>query len=180
MQPAAPLIETADAIAPPEVHAAVWATCTRPAWNFGHQTDPQSPGLPFWKMDLDGVEPVDALWRLCQPRCEGTARRRLRVVRQYANGHTYGQGGQPHVDDVREGCFTLLYYPMLQWHPLWEGETLFFDARSTPIAAIAPVPNRGVFFDSRIPHVGRAPSRLCTSLRVTIAFKLEPQDGSLA
>ena len=28
-----------------------------------------------------------------------------------------------------------------------------------------------VFFDARIPHAGRAPARLCTDLRITLAFQ---------
>jgi len=36
----------------------------------------------------------------------------LTVLRQYANGHTYGQGGLLHHDDKRPDTYTLLYYPM--------------------------------------------------------------------
>ncbi len=39
--------------------------------------------------------------------------------------------------------------------------------------AISPRPNRAVLFDSRIPHAGRAPGRMCPELRVTVAYKLE-------
>jgi SM-20-related protein len=94
-------------------------------------------------------------------------------VRQYANGHTYGLGGQPHTDDARPGTFTLLYYPMPVWLPEWEGETLFYDLQGELIGGVKPAPNRAVLFDSRIPHCGRAPGRACPALRVTVAFKLE-------
>ena len=96
------------------------------------------------------------------------------VARQYANGHTYGLGGRPHYDDVRPGTFTLLYYPMPKWEPVWEGETLFFTPTGHVAAGIAIAPNRGVLFDSRMSHSARAPSRDCPELRVTLAFKLEP------
>src|SRR5262249_54261958 len=55
----------------------------------------------------------------------------------------------------------------------WNGETLFYDDRGEIVLAVVPRPNRAVFFDSRISHVGRAPSRGCPALRVTVAYKLE-------
>ena len=96
------------------------------------------------------------------------------VARQYANGHTYGLGGRPHYDDLRAGTFTLLYYPMPKWEPAWEGETLFFTPAGHVAAGIAIAPNRAVLFDLRMSHSARAPSRDCPELRVTLAFKLEP------
>ena len=171
---ASPLLEMRDAFAPPALCAAVWHSCTAQRWYFGNQSDATQGGLPFWKMDLDGVPALDALWQFARPLCESAAGHPLRVVRQYANGHTYGLGGQAHTDDSRPGCFTLLYYPMPEWHPQWEGETFFYATTGEVISAIVPRPNRAVFFDSRIPHAGRAPARACPALRVTVAFKLEP------
>jgi SM-20-related protein len=168
------LLHVIDGFVPAELHAAVWAVCAEKRWYFGHQSNPGEAGLPFWKMDLDGVDVVDRMWEATKAACEGVAGHPLQVVRQYANGHTYGLGGRPHVDDAREGCVTLLYYPMPVWLPEWEGETLFFDPRGNVRAGIAPVPNRAVLFDSRLLHSGRAPSRHCAGLRVTIALKLEP------
>ena len=94
------------------------------------------------------------------------------MLRQYANGHTYGLGGRSHQDDQRENTFTLLYYPMPVWEHLWDGETMYFNAAGDVLAAVRPQPNRAVIFDSRIPHAGRAPSRFFSGLRVTVAFKL--------
>lgn len=143
-------------------------------WYYGNQSAGEAPGIPFWKMDLDDDPTITRLWEVAREGCEKATGQRLQVVRQYANGHTYGLGGQPHVDDKREGTFTLLYYPMPQWRPDWEGETLFYDLRGEMIAGVKPAPNRAILFDSRIPHSGRAPSRNCAALRVTVAFKLEP------
>ncbi|OGA13914.1 MAG: hypothetical protein A3D95_11235 [Betaproteobacteria bacterium RIFCSPHIGHO2_12_FULL_69_13] len=170
---AAPLIRVIPRLAPPELHKAVWEACTQKRWYFGNQSVTADAGIPFWKMDLDGDAAVGRLWTHAKQACEKAAGRALRVVRQYANGHTYGLGGRPHSDDDREGTFTLLYYPMPLWKPDWEGETLFYDARLEVIAGVKPAPNRAVFFDSRIPHSGRAPSRSCGALRITLAFKLE-------
>lgn len=174
MTPIAALPLVIDALVPAELHQAAWAACSAKRWYFGNQSDVQSAGVPFWKMDLDGEAVFDRIWAGEQARCEAAAGRRLRVVRQYANGHTFGLGGQPHVDDAREGCHTLLYYPMLVWPREWEGETVFHQANGEIALAVLPAPNRAVLFDSRIAHAGRAPSRRCGTLRVTVAFKLEP------
>lgn len=163
-----------DNFAPPSLHRAVWETCMTSRWHFGNLSTAGTPGRPFWKMDLAGDQAVDALWRHSKALCEQLAGHPLAVDRQYANGHTFGLGGRPHYDDSREGTCTLLYYPMPEWHPEWEGETLYFDRAGNIAAGVAIAPNRGVFFDSRIAHSARGPSRDCPGLRVTVAFKLVP------
>jgi SM-20-related protein len=156
------------------LHREVWQACQAQRWYFGNRSGPDE-GVPFWKMDLDDVAPVTRLWQHAKERCEQIAGCGLRVVRQYANGHTYGQGGRPHRDDARPGTYTLLYYPMPEWRGEWEGETVFVDEKEEVIAALKPEPNRAVFFDARILHCGRAPGRAFDGLRVTIAYKLEAQ-----
>lgn len=148
------------------------AVCQGATWFFGNRSNDEHD-LPFWKMDLDGDAAFDEIWRKVQPQCEALVGCKLRVIRQYANGHTYGLGGQPHLDDLRPGTFTLLYYPMPEWNPAWQGETVFHDQTGEIAVAVTPRPNRAVLFDARIPHAGRAPSRSCPALRVTVAYKLE-------
>jgi hypothetical protein len=150
----------------------VWKAVHEKRWYFGNQSNERG-AIPFWKMDLDDSAPVTRLWEHARAQCEKLAGKPLRVVRQYANGHTFGQGGQPHRDDGREGTFTLLYYPMPEWRPEWEGETMWVDERGEVLTAVKPGANRAVFFDSRILHYGKAPSRSFIGLRVTIAYKLE-------
>jgi len=160
-------------LAPPDLHRAVWANCMEKKWYFGNQSVDFAPDIPFWKMDLEQSEPANRLWLLAKPVCEEIAGHALRVIRQTANGQTYGQNGRRHVDDAREGCPTLIYYPMPQWNPDWEGETLFFNSYGDVLAGVMPLPNRAVLFDGRLSHAGRAPSRHCKGLRVSVAFKLE-------
>ena len=148
----------------------IWALCQRPALLFGN-VSMLGRSLPFWKMDLDGEPLLESAWLHAQPICEGLCQRPLEIVRVYANGHTFGQGGQAHRDDLRDETYTLLYYPMPEWRREWEGETVFYDGDDITHAWL-PAPNRGLFFDSRIEHVGRPPSRAFGGLRVTIAFKL--------
>ena len=159
-------------LAPEALHREVWKAAQAKSWYFGNQSNEQG-AIPFWKMDLEDCAPVTQFWEHAKPHCEKQAGRGLRVVRQYANGHTYGQGGQPHRDDVREGTYTLLYYPMPEWRTEWEGETMFVDQNGEVLSAVKPRPNRAVFFDSRILHYGKAPGRSFPGLRVTVAFKLE-------
>ncbi|MDX2087145.1 MAG: hypothetical protein SFX73_04820 [Kofleriaceae bacterium] len=143
-----------------------------PRWVFGNRSTTDQAARPFWVMDLTGVDAIDALWRHVAPTCEQLTGHKLHVLRQYANGHTYGLGGRPHFDDVRPGTFTFLYYPMVRWPREWEGETLFFSPDGHIVAGVAVAPNRGVLFDARMLHSARAPSRDCPDLRITIAIKL--------
>jgi hypothetical protein len=167
------LFKVIERLAPDALHLSVWQACMEKRWYFGNQSVTEQAAIPFWKMDLDHVPALDQLWQQSRSVCEQITGCSLKVVRQYANGHTYGLGGRPHTDDAREGAFTLLYYPMPVWRPEWEGETLFFDNNGDVLTGVAPTPNRAVLFDSRLLHAGRAPSRYCGGLRVTVAFKLE-------
>jgi hypothetical protein len=166
------VLEVFDDAAPPDLFQQACAVCQGNGWYFGHGTARKLEAR-FWKMDLDGNPVFAAIWEHVRPRCEALAGAPLRVIRQYANGHTYGLGGRTHADDERPGTFTFLYYPMPEWDDAWEGETVYYDAAGEIVFSTRPRPNRGLFFDSRIPHVGRAPSRSCHALRVTVAYKLE-------
>ena len=165
-------IEVIENLVPAPLHAQACALMAGKGWYYGNRSSSEH-AVPFWKMDLDGVPVFDAIWEAARPQCEERAGSRLRVIRTYANGHTFGQGGQAHRDDERPGTFTLLYYAMPAWDPTWQGETVFHDESGEIGRCVLPVPNRAVFFDARIPHAGRAPSRECRELRVTVAFKLE-------
>jgi len=166
-----PFIHVMDKLAPADLHEAVWEACMSKNWYFGHGSGNNS-GVSFWKMDLDDDPATSRLWQFVKPACEEKIGRSLKVLRQYANGHTYGLGGGVHLDDQREGTYTLLYYPMPTWQPDWDGETIYQDQNGEILLAVKPAPNRAVLFDGRIPHAGRAPSRFYGGLRVTLAFKL--------
>src|SRR5579872_4144695 len=167
-----PVLEILENFVPEPLHSAAWEACSGKRWYFGHGSH-EGDWSRFWKMDLDGDSAFNAIWEHVRPRCEAIAGAPLRVIRQYANGHTYGLGGQAHLDDDVPGSYTLLYYPNPEWKDGWDGETVFFDEAGEIALAVRPRPNRGVFFDSRILHAGRAPSRLCPALRVTVAYKLQ-------
>ena len=172
------IIQIVPKLATPELQRAVWTATQQKNWYFGnYSTDPSQGG--FWKMDLDDSPAITELWEHVKPQCEKVADTALKVVRQYANGHTHGQGGGIHVDDREPGTYTLLYYPAPEWKAEWGGETLWFSEQGEIAAGTLPLPNRGVFFDSNIAHVGRAPQKSYGGLRVTAAFKLADDHGKV-
>jgi hypothetical protein len=164
------LIHIRDELAPQDIHDDVWRACMSNTWYFGQIS--RNGGLPFWRMDLDDNPAIKRLWDHAKPVCEQKVGRSLTVLNQYANGQTYGNEGSIHRDDAREGAYTFLYYPMKAWREEWDGETVYQNGQGEIIMAVKPMPNRAILFDSRIPHVGRAPSRSFQGLRVTVAFKL--------
>lgn len=164
-------IQYLDDLISPETHAAICDKLEASSWQFGHGSVAEQ-SRPFWKMILDQDSITDRIWAQAKPHCEAIAGAELVVLRQYANGHTYGQGGMAHTDDHREGSYTLLYYPMREWQPEWAGETVFYGSAGEVNHRVTPQPRRAVMFDARIPHAGLAPSQAFTGLRKTIAFKL--------
>jgi SM-20-related protein len=165
------MLEVRDNALSEQAHQGLCQRLDHLPWMFGHGSV-QDQGRPFWKIVLDGDAATDAVWTELKPWCEQRAGESLVVLRQYANGHTYGQGGLAHTDDQREGAFTLLVYPMAEWRADWAGDTVYYGPDGTIARRISPQPRRAVFFDARIPHAGLAPSEAFTGLRRSVAFKL--------
>jgi len=170
--PSEPLLEVMDDVVPATLFAEACKIGRAKGWYYGHGSREGDWGR-FWKMDLEGVAVFDTIWENLREPCQQRTGAPLRVLSQYANGHTYGLGGRPHLDDQRPGSYTLLYYPMSEWQDGWDGETVFYDEQGEISLSVRPRPNRAILFDSRILHAGRAPSRECPALRVTVAYKLE-------
>jgi hypothetical protein len=93
------------------------------------------------------------------------------LVRCYANAHTFGVEGYPHVDSRTPGNYTTICYINPGWKPEWAGETVFFNEFGDIAQAILPKPARVVTFDGRIRHAARGLSRICPAMRVTLMFK---------
>ncbi len=94
------------------------------------------------------------------------------LLRVYANGQTFGLPGSLHVDSVFTDRFTFLIYANKTWHSTWGGHTIIQN-ESGMFDSVIPIPNAGLFFDSRIPHCGLDPTSHCKDLRITIAYKLK-------
>ncbi len=166
------LIKCIDDLVSEDMQMALWKATRSRNWYFGAFSNDRS-AIPFWNMERDGVAAADVVWEHAKPQCEELVGASLEVLRQYANGHTFGQGGKPHTDDSSPGTYTLIYYPMSQWHKDWDGGTVFQAEDGEIISTIQLKPNRAVLFDAQILHYGRAPSRMFTGLRVTVAYKLK-------
>jgi hypothetical protein len=100
------------------------------------------------------------------------------LVRCYANAHTYGIEGYPHVDAKIPGNFTTIFYLNPVWKPDWAGETVFLNAENDIERAVLPRPGRMISFDGTIAHAARAVSRSCPAMRVTLMFKSLAPDPS--
>lgn len=142
------------------------------SWQFsGHSNG--NNAIRFWYMDLNDdtfftrrifnriVEQTQTSWRL---------------ITVYANGQTHGLPGDLHQDEVGvepKKFYTVLYYANPDWQPTWGGSTVFTNSDTGEIMLRHPTPNSMSIFDSTIWHAGLEPTRHCTDLRVTVAFKLE-------
>jgi hypothetical protein len=120
-----------------------------------------------WQSLATSMPYLHRIWALVSNAVPGT----YALSRVFLNGHTFGLGDGIH-DDGGEDAYTFLVYITPDWEPAWSGETMFYtEATDDIVAAVLPKPGRLVFFDARIPHAGRAPARLCTDLRITLAFQ---------
>ncbi len=134
------------------------------SWFFGHSGIPDTYRI-FWFTELKNdsffsSHLFEKLKFKIGAQCE--------LRRVFANGQTYGQDGDWHHDSPEKNQYTFVYYVNENWKSDWGGETSFIiDERVT---SIFPKHNKGIFFPSNLIHCGKAPSRECHKLRVTIAF----------
>jgi SM-20-related protein len=175
---------------------AVWEFLKGPGWAFGaysdqegsryfykhfagYRLDPSSEGkaAAFEDELREGYPLLAAVWdRLKAGPLQGHA-----LARCYANGMPSGVDGALHLDSNIDSHLTTIYYPHLEWHPNFGGETVFFDkAGADIVAAVYPRPNRLTIFSGTIPHVARPVSRRGPDLRITLMFKTLPETDAAA
>ena len=150
---------------------AVSKTYGAAGWRFGgNSVDDQ--GFKFWHLDLMNDEFFTKT--MFEKICQDTDQDRD-LHRVYADGQTYGLWGdlREDVTNVEPGkYYTLLYYANPKWENNWGGYTVFIDPATGGTFSRYPTPNSMAFFDSTITHAGLEPTRHCTDIRVTVAFKL--------
>lgn len=143
------------------------------SWKYTGFSDDKNPhGTKFWYMDLLDTFPefVDKHLR----RIENIFNKKFKVNIAYINGHTYGQDGSFHQDDIEPGTYTFLIYstPSVdETNTLQVGGLTEFWMGSE-LVKVEPIFRRAILFDSRIKHRGTAPY-IKNILRTTIAFKLK-------
>jgi Rps23 Pro-64 3,4-dihydroxylase Tpa1-like proline 4-hydroxylase len=94
------------------------------------------------------------------------------LLKVYANGQTYGLSGDFHQDHFNDSHWTFLVYFNHNWSADWAGHTIIKSEEKQEFLSFLPVPNAGLFFRGDLWHVGMEPSRHCTELRTTVAYKL--------
>jgi Rps23 Pro-64 3,4-dihydroxylase Tpa1-like proline 4-hydroxylase len=154
-------------------------------WMYGWQSNKDNTPFSHWNHDFlqtkrenqDNHEqilinheqhgPIRDLWlQLKQDKLKDHS-----LVRCYANAHTFGVEGYPHVDSRSPGNYTTICYINPIWKQEWAGETVFFNDLGDIAHAVLPKPGRITVFDGRIRHAARALSRICPAMRVTLMFK---------
>ena len=188
----APQIAVCDNFLSPSDQNSVWEFLRRPGWAFGAYSDHEQDASRYLYKHFTGyrkdaqeqVEPeafedelreasplIASVWdRLRAGHLKGHE-----LTRCYANGMPSGAEGGLHLDSNVDSHMTAIYYPHLNWHPNFGGETVFFDKTGSDIvAAVYPRPNRLAIFSGTIPHVARPTSKRCADLRITLMFKTMP------
>jgi hypothetical protein len=141
-------------------------------WKFDGTSTSFNP-VKFWYMELidDPFFTENFLKRI-----ELLSRKKYELLRVYANGQTYGLCGDLHKDIDTEYSpelyHTFLYYVNPVWYVNWGGATHVVTDEDT-VDTVFPSKNTGCLFQSTLNHIGMEPTRHCTELRVTVAFKLK-------
>ncbi len=154
-------------------------------WTYGWQSDKDKVPFSHWNhdflktkgsnqedqqqilLDHEAHGPIRDLWlQLKENVLSGHG-----LVRCYANAHTFGIEGYPHIDTRTPGNYTTICYINPMWKPEWAGETVFFNDLGDIAHAILPKAGRVLTFDGRIVHAARGLSRICPAMRVTLMFK---------
>jgi hypothetical protein len=154
-------------------------------WTYGWQSDREKVPFGHWNHDFlkthrqnqkneeqillenETLKPISDLWL----RLKADRLRDHSLVRCYANAHTFGIEGYPHVDSKKPGNYTTIVYVNPMWKPEWAGETVFINDLGDIAHAVLPKPGRITTFDGRIIHAARGLSRICPAMRVTLMFK---------
>lgn len=96
-----------------------------------------------------------------------------KLIRCYANRHTFGTEGYIHTDTQRKEDQTCIVYMDEEWKADWGGETVFYNKEVTEIVkAVIPKFGQVVVFAGDIPHCAKPISRICSKVRTTLMFKV--------
>lgn len=174
------LLRFDDFLPDPQAEALANAARTLP-WQFGWKSNANMAG-GHWHVDLDGGTRTDNDAEVAQLLTHELARtlwataaagpmQGHTLVRAYANAHTYGIGGNAHMDRRDDGYWSLVYYAVPEWRPQWCGETVFLDHAGDIAWSCLPRPNRAIVFPANVMHAARAVDRDCHQLRVCIVLK---------
>jgi hypothetical protein len=143
-------------------------------WSFGHKSNHKdSHETPFWSCSLnDKTFFTDNVLKIIKK----TFNKNFEINRVYANGQTFGQDGDYHIDDESEDCYTFVLY----LHEINEvdvelaGGHIYFKLPNLQYKiCYEPLLNRGILFPSSYIHRACSFSRYIMHLRTCAAFKLK-------
>jgi hypothetical protein len=139
-------------------------------WNRGFadvHSDNESDIEPLLRANIDNVRPIVQTWDALKVGLLSGHK----LIRCYANAHTYGIEGYPHVDSRKADTWTTIVYVNEAWQPQWAGETVFLNDAGDITYSVMPRPARVVSFPGNILHCARGVSRSCPTARITLIFK---------
>jgi predicted 2-oxoglutarate/Fe(II)-dependent dioxygenase YbiX len=137
-------------------------------WTTRGKSEDSNP-ISFMYMDLSKNEMFGTKFLSVIERLTGLS---FTLDRVYANGQYYGMDGSWHQDNPDENAYTfLLYMNEVLDLDTWGGCTEFQNEDGT-IQSVPPETNSAIFFKSNRLHRGKAPTRFCTDMRITVAWKL--------
>ena len=123
--------------------------------------------------------------KICLDRIkELTGEQNLEINHVLINGQTACQDGNPHYDSEVESAYTFIWFLNPYWDYRWGGQFIAFDRyldygtnevvilNENKFVTIFPMPNAAIFFPSNILHFAFGPTKDCSGMRVSVAFKL--------
>lgn len=188
MKPPKSTIKIFDDIIPKELSTKLSAFVKKPIWQYGWRSNIHNSSYFFWHSHFAGgdtgsdsdctalllssieMEPIYELWI----KIANLYPSPHKLLRAYANGHTYGTEGYVHQDSNQEDQLSSVYFSHDEWNPDWGAELQFYDENGDILMSVTPRPGRVVIFPGYIPHRATSLSRMCPLLRVSIVFKFIP------
>jgi hypothetical protein len=154
-------------------------TIKESGWNYGWKSNP-SIGYGHWNIDFapciiensqDISEYLPATLKEAWHYIKFNHFAQHKIIRCYANGHTFGVEGSPHTDSLKPEDKTIVVYLNNNWRREWGGETLIYQDDKI-IHAEIPKRNRALIFPGNNLHISRGVTRICPDLRITLMFKV--------
>jgi len=146
----------------------------QPLWRFGQKSDDRSL-YPMWFINLYSLH-ESKFKEICVPAVKELVHKVLQlypnknILRVMIAGNTYGIDGDIHIDHPNDDHVTCVVYLNQEWLDEWGGETLVYEHDS--IQTVVPKPGTAFIFNSKYPHVGKAPNRNCGKLRSILAIQI--------
>ena len=116
-------IDVHDGLISDELVNALFESIHQPVYKFGQKSN-VGDEFGFWIATIDdqtrnNMPALRALWEIVD---KEIANGSCDIERMYVNAYTYGDCPTVHLDDSREGSFTVLYYANYEWNHNWSGE----------------------------------------------------------